>query len=505
MPAPFIYAQQQMACDPGLYPGAVPSMQDVARYSKLHKRLGIGSECCDLCAPFADMKAVIHTPEGSYLNPLFDVVKSFVLAADPFPLVIGPGSPAGVDTADANLVVQAEENHMGDFLATGLMAQTTIVPPAIMPAIGSPTPRVLVDMTSQQNSRQFMNAPVLDRFVFSNAQFGKNLPCCFFIESTNFLQIKTTAIDPVPTSVSFAAVGTRFLPYLSPDLREQILAYWNQYRSTPFWLTIDRIFPAPPAVTVIPGGVRIAAGATATCIMTVPGGGDFEFKRAMMAIYAVPPNAVPDAGTLLINVTEGVGRSMFSAGQMVPAAFFFAQANRDAGVSPSAFVGDEFRAASGGHGTWPRQPLKRNSRVRVTLQNTGLVPMDVFLTFAGCMHYYDECPPGPGLQRALSLEPVIGPMLIDTPSCPPVSSFEPEQGRGMVQTAGQYVPMLSPTGFTPPVPMPGMPGMAMSLSPQQAQAMQQAAMRQAQLQGLMPGVRVLPDGGVRHPMRGGRW
>jgi hypothetical protein len=359
---------------------------------------------------------------------------------------------------------------------------------------------VLVDITNQQNNRQFMNAPVLDRFVFSTSQFGGHtLPCCFFIEATNFAQIRVTAIDPSPvTTLRLGAVGTRFLPYMSPELREQILAYWNQYRTTPFWLTIDRI-TLSPGVSEIPGGVRIAAGATATVFMTVPGGGDFELKHPMMALYRVAPAFLPvDPSALVLNLTEGVGRSIFS--EPVPAAFFFAQANQEAGIIPSAFVGDEFRAASGGHGRWPRQPFKRNSRLRLTLQNTGPSAMDAFVTLGGCMHYYDECPPGPGLQRALSLEPVIGPMLIDAPRCPPLSSFEPEPGRGMVQVGGAMAQRISPTGFVPPVPMPGMP----AFTPQQIQqafAMQQAAT----LQGLAPGVRMLPDGGVRHPMRGGRW
>jgi hypothetical protein len=370
--------------------------------------------CCAICDPF-DIPVTIETPEGRSMNPLADAVRIYDLALEPFPLVL-----TADQTTDASLVNQAEENHLGDMVVSHMYSSSDT---------GG---RFSVFMTSQQTARLFMNAPVLDRLVFPTRQLANKLPCCYLIQATNFVQMRIRNLEAAPQNVSITAFGRRLLPYQYPELRPQFLSYWNSVKTTPFWLTIDRI---QEGATAAPGsGVVIAPGATATVFMTVPGAGDFQIKDRRCVVDGVNPNAI------LIFATEGIGRAMSS--RPLPLGDFVAQPN----TAVAGLQGGEFRAASGSHSDFYWQLLKRNSRIRITLENTGGAPATVFLAFVGCMQYYEECAPGRSLERALSLEPTVGPMLIDAPRCPPIHTFDPMQ----------FAPprTISPTGFTMPTPPP---------------------------------------------------
>lgn len=401
-------------------PVQVPSP---ALQSRVNKKLGLKGGCCAMCAPFSDIEAVIHTDQGSYMNPLMDAVKVHHILATPGPVTLG-----SLESTELTLVNQAEENGLGDFLCTELMiASTNLTYPA------------LIQVKNQANDRIFSNAPVLSNLCMSNAQLRKKLPCCFMMQATNFAQIKIQNVAGGSSSFYVVARGLKFLPYAQPDLREQLLAYWNSYRSTPFFLTIDKITESGSNVTSYRGGVKIQAGYTATVYMTVPGGGDFELKepRCRVANGA----GTVDASDILVEVKEGVGRSLMDA--PIPLGDFVAQPTID---SSQGLLAGEYPAAAGGHDSPPRQLFKRNSRIKITLTNTAAAEANVWLAFSGCMHYYEECPPASGLHRALTLEPMVGPMLVEAPRCPPIQSFAPVQPQ---------------QGWAPPPPMPpmGAPGM----------------------------------------------
>jgi hypothetical protein len=209
-----------------------------------------------------------------------------------------------------------------------------------------------------------------------------------------------------------------------------VLSYWSEQRSVPYWLTIDRVFE--PGTPLEGGGVSIAAGGRAIVNMTVPGAGDFEAKELLALVDGV------SASDILIDIKEGVGRSIMS--QPLPLGDFVAQPN----TAVAGLQGGEYRAASGGNCRQFSQSFKRNTRLRIELENTGGAPADIFLAWKGCAHYYDECPPGRGLEHIRSLEPSVGPQLIQAPRCPPVHTFQPQSPQAMPPRT------VPPTGFVMP-------------------------------------------------------
>lgn len=385
---------------------------------------------CSLCGPFLNIEPLIDLPEGRYINPLFDAVKVFELALEPFPVNLAPGQ-----AFDAQLVAQAEENHFGDLLVSDLLGNTT-------PTEGRHT----IEFFSQQNDRSFQNAPVLDRFILSDGHQRYNNPACFLIQATNFVQTRVTNIGTVPTEFRLIASGRRLLPYQYPGLRDQFLAFWDAQRSIPFWLTFDRVLSATAGGGAIPGsGLRINPGETVSALMTIPGSGDFEVSERLTLVDGV--GGAADARDVLVRVSEGVGRALMS--RPVPLSLY-AQPN----LLVAGFQDGEYRAASGGHSKFFSQFFKRNSRIRFEVTNNNAVPIDFFFCYRGVQHYYDECAPGRGLQRALSLEPTVSPRLVQSPRCPPVHAFEPVPGQGLQPVTQSPVGILPPTGFTPPIPQP---------------------------------------------------
>lgn len=376
-------------------------------------------DCCSLCGPIADIKPTIHIPgQGWTINPLFDTVKKFWIAADPHPLTLAAG-----EAREVSIAVQPEENHFGDFLISELMISTNPT-----------TARFALDIRSRQNDKSFMNAPVMDRFVGSNAQICKTLPCCFFLQATSFAQIGVRNLSGVQASIRIVARGRRVLPYKYPHLREALLGHFAQQRSTPYWLTVDRVFA--PGTALDGGGVTIPAGQSTVVNMTVPGAGDFEAKELLTLVDNVDPNAI------FVDIKEGNGRSLMS--EPLPLGDFVAAPN----TAVAGLQGGEYRAASSGHCDQFTQLFKRNTRLRIELENTGGLDADVFLAWKGCLHAMNQCA-DPDLMRAMSLEPTIGPLLMAAPSCPPAVTFDP--------MAAQQPRVLPATGFTPPIQQPGAP------------------------------------------------
>jgi hypothetical protein len=374
------------------------------------------SGCCTICGPLADIQPTIRTPQGEFLNPLFDMVKQFTLTSESVTLGVG-------EKREISLVLQPEENHMGDLVVSELIVNNT--PNAA---------RFAVQIKSRQNDKIFSNVLIQDRFMASDAQLCAQLPCCFFIQSTQFLQITVENLEGIPATFQIGARGTRFLPYANPALRQQLLGYYNQQRKTPYWLGFDRV-QGGGATLVAGGGISIPAGAQASGFMTVPGGGDFLAEGRPLAI--VDGGAADD---ILCQIKEGAsGRALSNEAQ--PLGSFVAKVNS----AVAGLQGGELRAASL-RGCPIKQFFKRNSRLRVELENTSGGPITVYMAYPGCMLYYGECgPTGRGMDRIRSLEPTIGPSLMAAPPCPPGVTFDPNasQGQQAAQYAAQGVP---PTG-----------------------------------------------------------
>jgi hypothetical protein len=147
--------------------------------------------------------------------------------------------------------------------------------------------------------------------------------------------------------------------------------------------------------------------------MTVQGTGDFEAKWARCEVRPAAAGS-PTADDILVQLTEQVGREMQS--DPLPMGSFVATPT----LVVNGFPGNLYRAASACHCPPMSQLLKRNNRLRVTFENTGSDDAIVRLTFAGCFHAVDECPPGRSIDRIRSLEPTIGPLLIPQRDyCPP--------------------------------------------------------------------------------------
>jgi hypothetical protein len=390
------------------------------RPTRPRKASDASEDCCAICGPLGDVKPTVETAAGRAINPTYDYLRKWDLALEPFtdPLPVGA-------TLEFTMFNEAEENTLGDFVVSQLHAAPSPVPA-----------RFAVQIRSQQNDRVLSNGMVLDRFVFTNTQLCRNLPCCFLIEAGNFVQFRVQNLEGVPILPQVIARGRRILPYQSPEMRGQLLSYWNRQKTTPYWLVPDRVQGAAGVALVAGSGVTVPASGRAICFATVPEG-DFEWKELRALVDGT------DADNILINIVDGVGRSHMS--RPLPLGSLSAAIN----TTVAGFQGGQFRAAAAGRCQQYGQFLKRNTRVRIELQNTDAVnPVTVFLAFEGCAHYYNECPPGRGLERELSLEPSVGPLLVTAPRCPPPQAsraFDPMRvpPRGIPQA-----------GYVPPPPPP---------------------------------------------------
>lgn len=388
----------------------------------------------DPCGGFMAIPPLVRTEYGSYaINPDFDYVKRFFLNAAPYgggEGTLGPG-----ESRDFAFTVPAEENHLGDLLVSELRASfRTAVPQAVT--------GIFTEFLSLQSDRLFMNAPVANTLLWGDGFLNCCMPCCTLIQATNTVIMRVTNTEAVPVECFFTAVGKRFLPYHYPELRSRYLSYWNQIPCTPFYLTLDN------------QQVQVGPGDTVSEFMTVPGGGDFE---AMWPRLEVITGAGTDPDNdIRITLTEGVGRAM----ENVPTlAVNHATRTRAVAGFPN---GGTYAASQACPCPQPTQLFKRNSRMRVTITNNGADAATIRYTWAGCMHYAGECPPGRSLDRIRSLEPTIGPNLVGSDRCPPWQQAEPVPGQGFVPINGDPARQLPPAIPGPatggPLQVPGMYG-----------------------------------------------
>jgi hypothetical protein len=344
------------------------------------------SQSCAYCHGFAKIPPLIRGSDGRmYLNPDFNMVKKFTVRAEPFGHELQPG-----EAFDFAITVPAEEEDLGDMLINELLA---LYDP-------DNARSMKIEILSTQTTRTFQNAPIFTTLMMGNAHLNCCMPCCTLVQATNSLLLRVTNQENVPVRVKIAARGKRFLPK-SEELRARMLMYWNSIPSYPFWLTLDQ------------EEVVVPAGDTVEATMTVQGTGDFEAKWCRGEVLPAGAGS-PQPDDILVSFTEQVGRALQS--DPLPMGSFVATPT----LQVSGFPGGLYRAASACHCPPVSQLLKRNTKLRVTLQNTGSDDAVVRLTFAGCFHQVPECPPGRSLDRIRSLEPTIGPLLIPQRDyCPP--------------------------------------------------------------------------------------
>jgi|GEM_PF-3276663 len=382
---------------------------------------------CAYCGGFMDIPPLIQGENGkTYINPDADMLKIFYLEATPFggtEGTVGPGQ-----SRDFTLTVPAEENHLGDMLVNRILAELRGTP-------GDPVRRLEVEILSLQNDRLYQNGPISNTLIFGDSTLDCCLPCCFLIQATNSVIIRVVNREAVDVECRFVAVGQRFLPYHAPELRAKMLSYWNSVPSTPYYLRMDT------------GTLNIAAGDRATTTMSVPGGGDFQFQQARCLVID-DGGGSPRPEDILLSVSEGVGRTW----QRVPLGMGAFLATPSRYVTPPVFPAPGqglpnsgmFAAAQLCHCVTNWQFYKRNTRIRLEFENLGTGPALIDLVFVGCMHYVGECPPGRDMDRARSLEPSVGPMLIpEDRYCPPereASQFYIPPGM-QLQTMAHGAPM----------------------------------------------------------------
>ena len=389
------------------------------------------------CGGFMSVPALIRGKNGEmFLNPDFDYMKVFTVQATPFTnaeAVVASGA-----SEEFEITVPAEENHLGDLLISELRAQ-------FIRDDAGPTHEVYTEILSYQNDRLFQNAPIANNLLYTDGTFGRCLPCCMLLQATNSMRVSITNEEAVAVIVRIEAFGKRFLPYHYPELRERYLAFWNTVPCTPYYLTLDQ------------GPVTIAPGATETRLATVPGGGDFEVMWPMVDVISAA-GGTNVAEQVLIQVQDGVGRS-WSTGPN-PIGLETIMTRTIAGM-PNGGI---WRASQILPCPRPTQLFKRNTRVRVTFQNTG--PGAVVLNWAigGCMHYVGMCPPGDSLDRIRSREPTVGPLLIDESRCTPFQQMVPMPGQGFVPVGPPAQRAQQQPGYGQGQPILG-PGYGAALGP----------------------------------------
>lgn len=381
-------------------------MTTPAGSSKVTQGFGSGQTCA-YCHGFAKIPPLIRSRNGKmYMNPDFEQVGMFTVRAEPFDFSL----PAG-QAEDFAMTVPAEEADLGDLLINELHG-----------AIASRD--VAIEMLSTQTTRTFQNAPIWNTLLLGNAQLNCCLPCCTLVQATASLSFRVTNNDSVPVNIRITGRGKRFLSR-NEELRARMLMYWNSIPSFPFFLTFDN------------QEVLVPAGQTVTGLMTVPGTGDFEVKGARCEVLP----AVIDPDVILVSLTEQVGRELQS--DPLPLGSFVATPT----LVVAGFPGGLYRAASACSCPPISQLLKRNTKLRVTMTNTGGADATVRLVFPGCFHEVSECPPGRSMDRIRSLEPTIGPLLVSQRDyCPPA---EPAQA---VAPAYQEQP-----AYQPPAPVQAQP------------------------------------------------
>lgn len=335
----------------------------------------IGQCHCAYCGGFLDIPPLVTLEDGrTCINPDFDMVQRYHLEAESCQCAAGSIQPGGY--TDFFLRLDAEENHMGDMLVNELFI------------LLNPTSArgVRVEVKDPQSNRTFMNEPVAATLFAGDTKLNCCLPCCFFIKSAEQVNVRIYNDEAAVIYASVAARGKRFMPYHRPELREEMIRYWLEVQSVtiPFWVTFDE------------GFVTVPAGGVAQGQMSIPGGGFFEVKWARCEVRQNGTFNYVDADNILVDVTEGrISRRMMN--EPMNLGSFVATPT----IPVTGFQGNLYRAASACHCPPYSQFFTGNTRVIHDLENLdGVNDLDVFIAYAGCMHFVSKCPPEEDLRRA---------------------------------------------------------------------------------------------------------
>jgi hypothetical protein len=329
------------------------------------------------CRTFMDVPPLVHLEGGlTCINPDYEALHRFALSAvgrdSAFPdrsLVPNPTvAPGG--RVDLQLTVEREENGMGHFLINELLMFTD---PA--PGIDG----LLVEMKTLQGDRTFTNAPVPALNIFGNAHLNCCLPCPLMLypNQTLVISVINRTIPAVDVRVRVVARGRRFMPYHNMPLVEELERCWAMQRTSPYWLQIDGEF----------GEARITGSGQTQAQMSIPGGGFFEMIWPRVQIVPDVPGLV-GADDIDVEVTDGrVGRRSMDG----PISLGGHYAVETKGVA--GFMDGRFRSASACHCPPPTQLYRGNTRLIHDFSNRSATGAIIRLTYAGCMHYADRCPP----------------------------------------------------------------------------------------------------------------
>lgn len=335
------------------------------------------------CRTFMEIPPLAHFEDGATcVNLDYESVRRFTIAAlgrdpalpernllpDPS---VGPG-----ETLEMQLTVDREENGLGHTLINELFMVTD--PPGAIDGL-------LVTIKNRQQDRVYMNAPVPAVNIFGNAQLNCCLPCPILLYPNQQLvfTILNRTIPAVDVRVRIAARGKRFLPYHDMALAREMERCWSMIQTTPYWLQLDGSDNEF-------GEERIVSGGTARGQMSVPAGGYFELVYPRVLIVSDVPGLLT-ADDIDVEVTDGrIGRRAMD-GPVVLGSHYATETRAIAG-----FPGGLFRAASACVCPPPTQFYRGNTRLihDFTNRNTaGGADGFIRLTYAGCMHYADRCPP----------------------------------------------------------------------------------------------------------------
>jgi len=369
-------------------------------------------QSCAYCHGFAKIPPMIRGTDGRmHVNPDYNMVKIFSVRAEPFGLSLAPG-----ESETFAFTVPAEDDDRGDLLISEFRALFT----------PDTARNISVEFTSNQTDRTFQNAPIFNTLMFGDAFLNCCLPCCTLVQATNSLLVRVTNSETVPVEVRITAFGKRFLPK-TEELRARMLMYWNSLPSYPYFLTLDD------------QEVRVDAGAVVVATMTVQGTGFFETKYPRCEVLPAA-GGTPSPNDILTTITTQNGRQLQS--DPLPLGAFVATPT----LSVPGFPGGLYRAAAACHCPPFSQAFGPNQRIRFQFENTGAFDAIVRVTLAGCFHQVPECPPGRSMDRIRSLEPTIGPLLIQQDDyCPPA------------ELPRDYQEAEIPQPWTPPAPIPPPP------------------------------------------------
>lgn len=334
---------------------------------------GMGDARC-----FLDIPPLVHFPDGSTcINPDYAALYRFsrsAVARDPGApgdrnLVPEPLLPAN-ETVEFQLTVEREENGMGHFLIDELFMFTS--PETAVDGIFVEAIKYL------QGDMTFNNARLPAVHVFGTSFLSCCLPCPIMLYPNQTLIFSVTNESGGGANVRIQARGRRFMPYHDMRLVQEMERCWEGIQTVPYWLTFDE----PVRILAAAGGVSGEAQGQ----MSVPGGGFFEMGHPMVQV--VPDAAGVAATDLLVDVTDGRIGKRFMDGPINLGAHWASDTLTIAG-----FPGNLYRAVQACHCPPVHQLVRGNTRLIHNFENPAADNAFIRMTYSGCYHYADRCPP----------------------------------------------------------------------------------------------------------------